>query len=657
MANPNTADIRRFLTEFFSDEELTILCFDYFRDVYGEFAAGMAKGQKVQLLLERCVRREALPNLLASLHAERTAQYQARFGALAPAAEPRPEPRHPGRDPMQVFISHAAHEDGEFAHRLAADLEARGWRAWIAPDSILPGEKWAEAINRGLEASGVFIVALTPAAVRSTWVVTETNVAIELEHKGLLRFIPAEIESCDVPLLWSAYQFVSFRGNYEAGLAALLAQLGKSRGIASGTGTTRESEHPATTRREALAERGGAARRRLQPLVWAGLAAGLLLAGIGLGPSIMGVLAPAAPTASVPAVLRPTSAPTPPAVALVETRTPTSTSASSTLTPTAVPKTPMHTSTPVLVTSTPVASTSTPTRALLTSTSVPAPPPPVLTPGSTRISDKDGMVMVYVPAGEFLMGSSPADTEANDNEKPQHRVYLDAFWIDRTEVTNAMFDSFVTETGHKTDAEKVGQSRVFNATTKEWEWTKGADWQHPRGPGSDITGLKQHPVVHMSWDDAVAYCRWAGRRLPTEAEWEKAARGTDGQKYPWGNKAVAGNLLNFADRNLDVGWAGKSVDDGYQFTAPVGTYFAGSSPYRVLDMAGNVWEWVADRYDEKYYANLPAENPPGPDSGDPRVLRGGSWNFPQGGVRAAFRTAYFPADTIDTLGFRCARSP
>ena len=122
MANPNTVDIRKFLTEFFSDEELTILCFDYFRDAYEGFAVGMAKGQKIQLLLERCVRREALPNLLAALRAERTAQYEARFGVLAPAAEPRPERPHPGRDPRQVFISHAAHDDGEFAHRLAADL-------------------------------------------------------------------------------------------------------------------------------------------------------------------------------------------------------------------------------------------------------------------------------------------------------------------------------------------------------------------------------------------------------------------------------------------------------------------------------------------------------------------------------------------------------
>ena len=231
MANPNTADIRKFLTEFFSDEELTTFCFDYFRDVYEDFAVGMAKGQKIQLLLERCVRREALPNLLAALHAERTAQYEARFGALAPAAEPRPEQPRPGRDPKQIFITHARTRTASSPTAWQPTCEANGWRVWIVPDSILAGEKWAEAIGRGLDACWH----LCPAAHASGRPVYDGSSPkpmspSQLEHKGLLRFIPAEIERCDVPSLWSAYQFISFRGNYEAGLAALLAQLGKGRG-------------------------------------------------------------------------------------------------------------------------------------------------------------------------------------------------------------------------------------------------------------------------------------------------------------------------------------------------------------------------------------------------------------------------------------------
>ncbi len=277
--------------------------------------------------------------------------------------------------------------------------------------------------------------------------------------------------------------------------------------------------------------------------------------------------------------------------------------------------------------------------------------------GSTRTSPADGMVMVYVPAGEFTMGSADSDGDAYSNEKPQHNVYLDAFWIDRTEVTNAMFAKFVAAAGYRTDAEKAGKGWTFNAARKEWEETNGADWQHPRGPGSSISGLEQHPVVLVSWNDAAAYCQWAGRRLPTEAEWEKAARGTDGHKFPRGNQNVAGDLLNFADRNLDVDWADKNINDGHQFTAPVGSYPKGASPFGALDMAGNVWEWVADWYDETYYRSSPAQNPTGPDTGQYRVLRGGSWGNERRHGRASVRNRGLPEFRYVNIGFRCALSP
>lgn len=280
-------------------------------------------------------------------------------------------------------------------------------------------------------------------------------------------------------------------------------------------------------------------------------------------------------------------------------------------------------------------------------------PDPIHTPdldaGSTRQSEIDGMTMVYIPGGEFLMGSTNANTAASAQEKPQHAVELDAFWIDQTEVTNAMFEKFVNATSYKTEAEQ--ESWGFTWTGR----VDGANWQHPQGPDSDLNGLDNHPVVQVSWNDATAYCNWAGRRLPTEAEWEKAARGTDGRKYPWGDGDIAGNLLNFADQNLDVSWANTSIDDGHAFTSPVGSYPAGASPYGVLDMAGNVWEPVGDWYDKAYYTNSPQRNPGGPSSGTDRVTRGGAWGGAARDVSTTYRGWSAPDLRADGQGFRCAQ--
>jgi len=232
MTDPHPADIRGYLTNAYSDEELTILCSDYFRDVYENFATSMTKGQKIHLLLDRCQRRETLPELLAALERDRPQQYRQRFSA--PAAEADPVSPQPARDSRQVFISHA-HADADFAHRLAADLQKNDWRVWIAPDNIRPGEKWVEAINRGLEESGAFVVVLTPAALKSRWVRTETDLAIELEHEDVLQFIPAEVEGCRPPLVWGAYQRISFTGEYRDGLVALLSALREPAGATSQT--------------------------------------------------------------------------------------------------------------------------------------------------------------------------------------------------------------------------------------------------------------------------------------------------------------------------------------------------------------------------------------------------------------------------------------
>jgi serine/threonine protein kinase len=278
--------------------------------------------------------------------------------------------------------------------------------------------------------------------------------------------------------------------------------------------------------------------------------------------------------------------------------------------------TPAHTKTPQ-VTNTPMA------------TAIPE-----LGIGST-MTGEDGATLVYVPAGEFTMGG-----DVNSDEKPIHTVNLDAFWIDQTEVTNKLFSSFVIATGYQTDAEKAGWSYMFN--NPDWVETNGADWQHPTGPGSNVTRKDQHPTINVSWNDATAYCEWVGRRLPTEAEWEKAARGTDARIYPWGNAAPNDTLLNY---NNNIG-----------DTTEVDIYETGKNIYGAYDMAGNVWEWVNDWYSETYYQSSPSSNPLGPNLGEYRVLRGGAWNISSDYVRSASRNWDDPINPYYDLGFRCARS-
>ncbi len=256
---------------------------------------------------------------------------------------------------------------------------------------------------------------------------------------------------------------------------------------------------------------------------------------------------------------------------------------------------------------------------------------PSLTPTpeiSTR--SQDGMIMVFVPAGAFTMGS-PAG-EGGDDEVPQHKVTLEGYWIDRTEVTNSQYQVFVTATGHE------------EPTT--------CDWGEPTY-GDEV--YSNHPVVCVSWEDARQYCEWAGARLPTEAEWEKAARGTDRRTYPWGS-SFNGNLTNYCDANCEGSQKDTAVNDGYARTAPVGSYPLGVSPYGAFDMAGNVWEWVSDWYKFYYYLSSPELNPQGPDSGQFKILRGGSWYGFYTNERVTFRATITLDNRNSVTGFRCVVS-
>ena len=254
-----------------------------------------------------------------------------------------------------------------------------------------------------------------------------------------------------------------------------------------------------------------------------------------------------------------------------------------------------------------------------------------------------------VPAGEFLMGGDPKkDSQAQAYEQPQHKVYLDEYFMGKYPITVAQFAVFIKATRYQTTAEKKGSGRGW--TGSQWDEIKGASWQFPRGPGSDVQQKADHPVTQVSWEDAAAFCEWASiatgkpLRLPTEAEWEKAARGTDGRIYPWGDAAPDAQRCNF-------GW---NVGD----TTQVGRYSPqGDSPYGCADMAGNVWDWCSDWYADKYYASSPRENPKGPASGQYRALRGGSWDDDGNDVRASNRYGFNPSTQYDYTGFRCAFSP
>jgi formylglycine-generating enzyme required for sulfatase activity len=235
-----------------------------------------------------------------------------------------------------------------------------------------------------------------------------------------------------------------------------------------------------------------------------------------------------------------------------------------------------------------------------------------------EITGKDGAPMVLILAGEFWMGSP--DGKGNNDEHPQHRVYLDTYYMDKFEVSVSRYTEFMQSTGRGAPDfwDQVNTVRHSNL-----------------------------PVVGVDWHDAEAYCRWAGKRLPTEAEWEKAARSTDGRTYPWGNEPPTSRLANFGKG---------AAKNGYdERLAPVDSYEAGNSPYGIHHMAGNVWEWTADWYDEHLYAKSPRRDPKGPSNGADKVLRGGGWGNDLASVRSAYRVRLTPTTRGVEHGFRCAQ--
>jgi formylglycine-generating enzyme len=276
-----------------------------------------------------------------------------------------------------------------------------------------------------------------------------------------------------------------------------------------------------------------------------------------------------------------------------------------------------------------------------------------------------------VPAGTFAMGDAFGEGYEADGETPVHDVRLDAYRMDSTTVTNAQFAAFVKDTGHVSGAEQFGVSAVFHLLftgsrrdvvnqvggSPWWLAVRGASWRHPEGPGSDVGARQNHPVVHVDWYDAQAYAAWAGKRLPTEAEWEYAARGgLAGRRFAWGDD------LTPRGRGMCNIWQGtfptdNTGDDGHLGTAPAKSY--SPNGYGLSCMAGNVWEWCADWFSTGWHRSASHEDPTGPPAGERRVQRGGSYLCHQSycnRYRVAARMSQTPDSTAGNVGFRCART-
>jgi formylglycine-generating enzyme required for sulfatase activity len=412
----------------------------------------MSRAKKVQHLLEFCLLANNLPDLMAALNRERPTQYKELFAPMTDSiTSPDPPKAH---YPLQVFISHA-HQDREIAQKLTADLRSHGWKVWIVPESIQPGEKFAEAISRGLKESEIFVVLLSQNAVSSQWVRLESDAAIDRSTKGKLQFIPLEFERVELPVLWNAYQRIDFVADYDVGLSALLTRLA---GIDKVTEDL-ESDNDSTNEDD--------------------------------------------------------------------------------------------------------------------------PKPPV-----------DPKELVHIEAGSFLYGEN------------KRELSLPEFWIARTLVTNAEYADFVKSSNHQPPAH---WANLTSSALKE---------------------IADHPVVYVTWHDATAYANWAGKELPTEQEWEKAARGTDGRDYPWGNEIPTPGRCN-------IGFYIGS-------TTPVGEYSPqGDSPYGCVDMAGNVWEWTNSWYDESHTS---------------RVLRGGAFRYLEKHAKSTYRDQGDPTKCDSNTGFRIVES-
>jgi formylglycine-generating enzyme required for sulfatase activity len=488
---------------------------------------------------------------------------------------------------LRVFLCHAS-GDKPAVRDLYRRLRSDGIAPWLAEEDLLPGQDWQLEIPKAVRSSDAVIICLSSRAItKAGYVQKEIKYALDVadeQPEGAIFLIPVRLEECEVPERLQRWQWVDFF--QEKGYDRLLRALRQRAEHLQSTphyeqlqaATARQKRVEVLTLGRRILRRPPRRPRERPAWLWpvvGGVA--VLLVAIGIAAIVVPRL--------TETLLLPTATSWP-----TDTRVP----PTATSRPTETPRLPTATIWP-------------------TKMPTPVSPPAEASVGDTWTRPEDGMVMVYVPAGEFLMGSSDADVQADDDEKPQHTVYLDAYWIDQTEVTNAQYRKCV----------EAGTCR------------KPGCWDN------ENYNVPDQPVVCVSWDDAQAYAAWAGGRLPTEAEWEKAARGTDGRIYPWGNSAPGCNRANYA------GCVGRP--------ATVGSYLTGASPYGALDTAGNVWEWTSSLYWPYPYRSDDGRE--APEAEGWRVLRGGAFFFGDLIVRCAYRGRSDPSSRIWYYGFRVVAAP
>lgn len=512
--------------------------------------------------------------------------------------------------PLRVFLCHAS-QDKPVVQELYAALKNEGWiDPWLDKNKILPGQNWEIAVEKAVANSDVIIVCLSSHSVsKEGYVQKEMRYAYDLaleKPEDTIFLIPVRLDNCDVPQKLKTFHWVDFFGGekretYQNLLNALKvrhAQKIKSEATNASNFAQNKNTFIEDNRRNKVSNLRKTPSVKKMPvyallIAFSIIALSLLVFG---GKYVFENTSPLLP----PALTNTSYS--------FEISNPTSTQ------------------------------TATATKFIPTATATqftPTMPPVTETPGigATLISSET--IMLYVPAGNFLMGS-----EQEDDEQPIHSVYLDGYYIDKYEVTNAGYRSCVQAKVCLPPGEITSQTRLNYYEASEYD---------------------EYPVVFVTWNMAAAYCQWRGARLPTEAEWEKSARGIDGRTYPWGNefKCQNGNFDDETDWDRFVVPGGKNCD-GYADTAPVGSFTDGRSPYNVMDMSGNVWEWVNDWYDEKYYLAAPVVNPAGPDSGTLKVVKGGGWdNYASriDSIRSSFRIGLDPTFMKNRFGFRCALTP